>query len=231
MPTVQHSEFKFHSSPRAQDCGISLQACKGTGLFVSTKYIVSQQRQALLPPHLLTVVCRKGEEVTISYGDWPNDVFLLFFGFLPDNNRHDAIVLFHGLRDLVQCYQALVHQQQNQASSQQQAERPLQTQQQQQQQQQTAIKDLKQQHPCNSQHPLTNKQSSNQQNDVVLQLRHQKDHANALPDSSHQEQANSLQCSEMSSESTAAESDAGASCTDSLVADLQDSLGHGDWTR
>ena len=30
------------------------------------------------------------EEVTISYGSWPSDVFLLFFGFAPDNNPNDS---------------------------------------------------------------------------------------------------------------------------------------------
>lgn len=31
-----------------------------------------------------------GEEVTIGYGSWPSDVFLLFFGFAPALNPHDA---------------------------------------------------------------------------------------------------------------------------------------------
>ena len=172
------------------------------------------------------VVRRKGEEVTISYGNWPNDVFLLFFGFLPDNNQHDAIVLCHGLGDLVQYYQALVHQQQNKASNQQQVGQPMQ-----QQHQQTAIKDLK--HQRNLQQPQTDEQSSNQQHDAVLQLQQQKDDTNVLPDRSRQQQASSLQCSEMSSgfESPADERDAGESCTESLVSDLQDRLGHGNWSR
>ncbi|DBA72040.1 TPA: hypothetical protein ACH3X2_010775 [Trebouxia sp. C0005] len=54
---------------------------------------------------------RNGEEVTISYGDWPNDVFLLFFGFLPEGNQHDSVVLFDTLQDLAQCYDLLVQQQ------------------------------------------------------------------------------------------------------------------------
>ena len=169
--------------------------------------------------------------MTISYGNWPNDVFLLFFGFLPDNNQHDAVVLFHSLDDLVHCFEVLVNQQQNKASSQQQSEQPHQKQQQQQQLQQTSIKDLKQQHQRNQQQPQASKQSSNQQNDAELQLRQHTEHTNVLPDRSHQEQASSLQCSEMRSESTAAELDAGESCTESLVADLQDRLGHGDWSR
>ena len=44
---------------------------------------------------------RVGEEVTISYGAFPNDVFLLFFGFVPAPNPHDAVPLFADLRDLV----------------------------------------------------------------------------------------------------------------------------------
>ena len=44
---------------------------------------------------------RAGEEVRISYGSWPNDVFLLFFGFLPEeDNPHDSVVLFQGLAEL-----------------------------------------------------------------------------------------------------------------------------------
>lgn len=31
-----------------------------------------------------------GQEVTISYGSWPSDVFLLFFGFVPADNPHDS---------------------------------------------------------------------------------------------------------------------------------------------
>jgi hypothetical protein len=44
----------------------------------------------------------KGEEVTISYGDWPNDVLLLFFGWVPElkENPHDSVVLFSDLREL-----------------------------------------------------------------------------------------------------------------------------------
>ncbi|KAL4856151.1 Glutamate decarboxylase 1 [Chlorella vulgaris] len=41
-----------------------------------------------------------GEEVTISYGSWPSDVFLLFFGFVPASNPHDSAVLFYDLFDL-----------------------------------------------------------------------------------------------------------------------------------
>ena len=58
----------------------------------------------------MMLICRAGQEVTISYGAWPNDVFLLFFGFLPDQNEHDAVVLFHGLPDLIACYNRMLHQ-------------------------------------------------------------------------------------------------------------------------
>lgn len=57
--------------------------------------------------------CRAGEEVTISYGSWPNDVFLLFFGFVPDGNEHNAVVLFHDLSDLIACYNRVLQHQQN----------------------------------------------------------------------------------------------------------------------
>lgn len=45
---------------------------------------------------------RAGEEVVISYGNWPNDVFLLFFGFVPAHNPHDAVVLFNSAEELVE---------------------------------------------------------------------------------------------------------------------------------
>jgi hypothetical protein len=45
---------------------------------------------------------RKGEEVTISYGKWPNDVFLLFFGFIPRDNSNDSVVLFQNLDEIVE---------------------------------------------------------------------------------------------------------------------------------
>jgi hypothetical protein len=43
---------------------------------------------------------RAGEEVTISYGAWPNDIFFIFFGFVPERNPHDSVVLFDGLADV-----------------------------------------------------------------------------------------------------------------------------------
>mmetsp|Transcript_39219 Transcript_39219/g.92927 ORF Transcript_39219/g.92927 Transcript_39219/m.92927 type:complete len:264 (+) Transcript_39219:306-1097(+) len=43
---------------------------------------------------------RAGQEVTISYGSWPNDFFYLLFGFVPAGNPFDSAVLFDGPRDL-----------------------------------------------------------------------------------------------------------------------------------
>eukprot|EP00983_Pelagomonas_calceolata_P071111 1151075-Pelagomonas_calceolata.AAC.1 len=50
------------------------------------------------PQHAISsalCACRKGEEVTISYGSmWPDAAFLLLFGFLPEaEDRHAAIWL------------------------------------------------------------------------------------------------------------------------------------------
>mmetsp|Transcript_10299 Transcript_10299/g.29398 ORF Transcript_10299/g.29398 Transcript_10299/m.29398 type:complete len:493 (+) Transcript_10299:214-1692(+) len=42
------------------------------------------------------------EEVTISYGGWPNDLFYLLFGFVPAENPHDSVVLFRTVADAVQ---------------------------------------------------------------------------------------------------------------------------------
>lgn len=45
---------------------------------------------------------QEGQEVTISYGShWPNEAFLLLFGFTPDGNTADAVVLFPSMKDLV----------------------------------------------------------------------------------------------------------------------------------
>ena len=45
----------------------------------------------------------EGAEVLISYGDWPNDPFFLYFGFVPAGNRHDAVVLFDTVDALASC--------------------------------------------------------------------------------------------------------------------------------
>jgi len=41
-----------------------------------------------------------GEEVTISYGPWPSDVWALFYGFVPYPNPHDRVMLFSDLQHL-----------------------------------------------------------------------------------------------------------------------------------
>lgn len=60
--------------------------------------------------------CRAGGEVSISYGKWPNDVFLLFFGFVPSEDPQpqagapstDTAVIFQGLSELALRYHAHV---------------------------------------------------------------------------------------------------------------------------
>ena len=44
-----------------------------------------------------------GEEVTISYGAWPNDPFFLYFGFVPENNPNDSAILFRDAEDAARC--------------------------------------------------------------------------------------------------------------------------------
>ena len=168
-------------------------------------------------------MCRKGEEVTISYGNWPNDVFLLFFGFVPDSNQHDAVVLFPSLHELVSCYQAIVQQQREQVLSQQQqpqnnSKDPYQQQQQQQE----------------SQRNQTNQHSGSHPNDIELHTRQQAAQTSVLTDQSDEKQESGSQSSELSSEAIAAalpQQGAAESCTDSLVPELQDRLGPGDWSR
>jgi hypothetical protein len=42
-----------------------------------------------------------GDEVTISYGPWDNDRYLLHYGFVPDFNPHDKVTLFENNMELV----------------------------------------------------------------------------------------------------------------------------------
>ena len=44
---------------------------------------------------------RAGEEATISYGDWPNEVLYLYYGFLVPDNPHDSVTLWFDLQELV----------------------------------------------------------------------------------------------------------------------------------
>lgn len=43
---------------------------------------------------------REGEEVTISYGQFPDDVFYLFYGFLPRDNPFNSVLLFRDLSEV-----------------------------------------------------------------------------------------------------------------------------------
>ena len=53
---------------------------------------------------------RAGQEVTISYGNqWPNEAFLLLFGFAPEGNQADAVVLFPSLADLAAAWLRFVN--------------------------------------------------------------------------------------------------------------------------
>lgn len=52
----------------------------------------------------------EGEEVTICYGStWPNEPYLLLFGFVPEDNPSDGVILFPNLVDLAR---ALIQDQQ-----------------------------------------------------------------------------------------------------------------------
>jgi hypothetical protein len=52
-----------------------------------------------------------GEEVSICYGAFPNEVFLLLFGFVPEENPYDSVALFSGAQELLQHCQAFAHRQ------------------------------------------------------------------------------------------------------------------------
>lgn len=39
--------------------------------------------------------------MTISYGRWSNEVFFLFFGFLPEDNPWDSITVFRDLPEMI----------------------------------------------------------------------------------------------------------------------------------
>jgi hypothetical protein len=51
---------------------------------------------------------KSGEEICISYGSWPNDVLLLFFGWVDDDNPHDAVALFTDVLELDSFHARLV---------------------------------------------------------------------------------------------------------------------------
>ena len=59
-------------------------------------------RQSLAACFLhLSLPCSAGEEVTISYGPWPNEVLLQQWGFVPEFNPYDAVALFDDFEDLL----------------------------------------------------------------------------------------------------------------------------------
>jgi hypothetical protein len=45
-----------------------------------------------------------GEQVCISYGSWPAEPFLLLWGFVPQPNPADAVVVFSSLQEMAACY-------------------------------------------------------------------------------------------------------------------------------
>ena len=49
--------------------------------------------------------CRKGEEITVSYGNHSDEVFFAYFGFLPEDEDYNSATVFYSrsqLRDYVQ---------------------------------------------------------------------------------------------------------------------------------
>lgn len=45
-----------------------------------------------------------GDQVCISYGPWPTEPLLLLFGFVPQHNPHDSLVLFSDLEHMADCF-------------------------------------------------------------------------------------------------------------------------------
>jgi hypothetical protein len=45
-----------------------------------------------------------GDQVTISYGPWPSEPLLLLFGFVPDHNPHDSLVVFSDVQHMAECW-------------------------------------------------------------------------------------------------------------------------------
>jgi len=46
---------------------------------------------------------KAGQQVTISYGPWPTEPLLLLFGFVPQHNPHDSLVVFSDLQHMAEC--------------------------------------------------------------------------------------------------------------------------------
>ncbi|GMH36051.1 hypothetical protein BSKO_03919 [Bryopsis sp. KO-2023] len=51
---------------------------------------------------------KRGDEITISYGSWPNDVLFLLFGFVVPDNPNDVAVIFMDEFDLLDFLEELV---------------------------------------------------------------------------------------------------------------------------
>jgi hypothetical protein len=59
-----------------------------------------------------------GQQISISYGAWPAEPFLLLFGFVPQPNPYDSIIVHSNLQHMAACYlQCLAGKLQAQASS------------------------------------------------------------------------------------------------------------------
>ena len=102
VPGVDLCNHTFDRPNAVVRCTHNPDACQGAA---ATEEIAPPP-----PPHLLKPSCfeliageggiAKGEEVKISYGAWPNDVLLMFFGFVPHSNVNDAMVMFEDLQSL-----------------------------------------------------------------------------------------------------------------------------------
>jgi len=96
-----HNDIKANAVVR---CIHNPDVCQG---IAATEEIAPPQENSTPRPSIFELVAgeqgiQKGEEVTISYGKWPNDVFLLFFGFIPKENENDSVVLFQNLDEIVE---------------------------------------------------------------------------------------------------------------------------------
>lgn len=69
-----------------------------------------QSRHPFVLHNMRHVGISAGAEVTISYGPWPNEVYLAYFGFLPYDNPFDSVVLFDTLPELVGFHDSLQQQ-------------------------------------------------------------------------------------------------------------------------
>jgi hypothetical protein len=58
-----------------------------------------------------------GEQVTISYGPWPTEPLLLLFGFVPQHNPHDSLVLFSDLQHMADCWLEMLNSSSNSSNS------------------------------------------------------------------------------------------------------------------